>query len=149
MTTVRSAIAGGQSGTAQELRQAAHKADRRRRAERGQVVVIHLVTKPGVAELVQSDELVETDRAAIRHDEAVERHREPALTKRLHGPGFTQHAGPGGNDDELAAMRVDRVCDEAVHRCCHVTIEAVDQNGVDDGALEEPVHWTIAANRLG
>ena len=48
----------------------------------------------------------------------------------------------------LTAVRVDRVRDEAVHRGRGIAIEAIREDGVDDGAFEEPVQWTGRADWL-
>src|SRR5882724_12795727 len=55
-----------------------------RGAEDSQVVVVYLVSKTGIADLVEALELVKVDGISVRHNESVECDRNACLTKRLH-----------------------------------------------------------------
>ena len=136
MTTVRSPSPTPKPARAEQLRQAADEADGAGGAERGPVVVVHLVAQPGVADLVQAAELVERHGAAVGHQEPVERHGQAGFAERLHRPRLAEHARAGRNQHVLPAVRVDRVRDQAVHRRGRAAVEAVRQHRVDDGALE-------------
>src|SRR4029453_5765048 len=61
------AFAVGEAGAAEVLRQAAHQTDRRRRTEGRQIVLVDAIAESRVADLVQPDELIEPERAAVRH----------------------------------------------------------------------------------
>ena len=75
MMTVRSPSPPTETGRAEPLRQAGDQAHGRGRAERRQVVLIHLVAQARVADLVEAQELIETLGAAVRHDEPMEARR--------------------------------------------------------------------------
>ena len=63
----------------------ANEADRGGGAERRQVVVVDAVTEARITDLVQSHELVEPIRPAVRHQQAVKRDGETRFARR-HGP---------------------------------------------------------------
>ena len=92
----------------------ADQANGSRGAERGQVVLIHLVAQPGVAELVQAGELVQAVGAAVGHEQAMEGDRQAGLAERLHRLRLAEQARAGGDQDDASAVRVERVGHEAV-----------------------------------
>ena len=130
------AIAAIQSSTSQVLGQAADQSDRRRGSERGQVVMVHLVAEAGVADLIESEELVEAVRAAVRHQQAVEGHGEPRFAERLDGLRFAENPRAGGNQHLPSRMRVERIGHETVHRRGARAIQSIRQHGVDDGSFQ-------------
>ena len=60
------AAAPTEPGGAEALREAGDEADGGRRAERGLVVLVHLVAQAGVADVVQPQELIEAVGATVR-----------------------------------------------------------------------------------
>ena len=68
------AVAASQACTADVLREAADEPNGCSGPERREVVVIDLVLETGITDLIEADELVEPIRAAVRHQQAVERH---------------------------------------------------------------------------
>ena len=147
MTTVRLPSPLPKTSTSQVLGQSADQADRGRRSERGQVVLVHLVAQAGVADLIESEELVEAVRAAVGHQQAMERHGEPRLAERLHGLRFAENPRAGGNQHLPSRVRVERVRDEAVHGRRARAIQPIRQDGVDDGALEHAMQRPGCADR--
>lgn len=101
--------------TAEPLSQSADEADSGGRPERRPIVVIDLVPQPGIPDLVETHELVETQRAAIRHQESMEDNGESGLAQCLHGPCLAQNSGSSGNQDVLAAVREHGVRDQTIH----------------------------------
>src|SRR5712691_12755074 len=73
------AVTDAKAGRSHELRQSADQPDGRGRAECGPVVLIHLIPESGVANLVQTEKLVEAERAAVRHEDAMKGDGEPRL----------------------------------------------------------------------
>ena len=135
MTTVRLPSPLPKPSTSQVLRQPADQANRGRGSERGQVVLVDLVAQAGVADLIESEELVEAVRAAVRHQQAVEGHGEPRLAERLDGLRFAENPRAGGNQHLPSRVRVERVRHEAVHRRGARAIQPIRQHGVDDACL--------------
>ena len=84
MTTVRSPTPLSIAGRAEPLREPGDQSDRAAAPNVDEVVVVHLVAKPGVADLVHAQEPVETIRPAVGHHEAMERDGQPRLAKALH-----------------------------------------------------------------
>ena len=149
MTTVRSPSPSPIARAAEELRQAADKAHRCRRAERGPVVVVDAIAQTGVADLIQPLELIERTRAAIRHQQAVEGDGQSRLTERLHRTRFAEDTCSSGDQHVLSAVRVHRVRDEAVHRRRRAAVETIGQDGVDHGAFKDAVQRSNRAYRAG
>ena len=108
MTTVRSPSPVAKPGAAEQLRQATDQANGRRGAERGQVVVVDLVAKPGVADLVQPAELVQAVRAPSGISRRWNATANRVSPERLHRPGLPEHPGAGRDQHVLAAVRVQR-----------------------------------------
>ena len=115
MTIVRFAIAAAQASTSEVLGQSADQSNRGCRSERGQVVVVHLVAEAGVADLIESEELIEAVRAAVWHQQAMEGHGQPRLSERLDRLRFTENARAGGNQHLPSRVRIERIRDETVH----------------------------------
>ena len=78
MMTVRSPVPPEKPARANPLRQAADEPDRGGRSERGPVVMVDLVAQARIADLIESQKLIEAQRAAVWHQEPVKRHCEPA-----------------------------------------------------------------------
>ena len=72
MTTVRSPSPRLNPAVPRNCAKPRDETDRRGRAERGPVVLVHLVAQAGVADVVQAHELIEAIGAAVRQDEPVE-----------------------------------------------------------------------------
>src|SRR4029453_1666762 len=89
----------GEAGTGEILRQAAHQPDRSRGTERGQIVVVDAIAESRVADLVQANELIESECPAVRHHEAMEGDCQSLLPLRLNRPGFTKDARTSRNDN--------------------------------------------------
>ena len=132
---IRAAEAGG----ADELAEPRDQPHGRRRAKRGQVVLVHAIAQARVADLVEPHELVEWIRAPIREHETVKRHGEARLAQGLHRCGLAEHPSARRNQDVLAAVRVDRVGDQTVDGCGRRAVETIRQHGVDERAFEQPV----------
>ena len=62
---------------------------------------------PGVADLVEALELVETDGVAVRHDEPVEDNGETCLAGVFHLLRFAKDLRSSGNQQVLAVVRID------------------------------------------
>src|SRR5712671_5451585 len=58
-------------------------ADGQRHTENAEIVVVCLIAQTGVADLVESSELVEADGITVGHDEAVEDNGKPRLARVL------------------------------------------------------------------
>ena len=139
MTIVRSP-SPAKPALPEELAQPGDQTHRGGRAERGQVVLIHLIAESGVADLVEADELIRGRYVRPSgSSEPMERDGEPRLAERLHGLRFAEHAGAGRNQDVLSAVRVHRVRDETVHRRGAASVETVGEDRVDERALEQPM----------
>src|SRR4051812_4230394 len=67
-------VAASESGASEVLREAADQANGRGRAERGQIVLIDLVAQSGIANLVESQELVEAVAPTVGHEQAMKGH---------------------------------------------------------------------------
>jgi hypothetical protein len=119
------------------LSEATDEADGSSGTEHRPVVVIHLVSQARIADLIESQKLIETLRAAIGHQESMKRHGEPRFAQCLNGSGFSENACAGRNQNVLTAVRVHGVRDEAIDWRGSAAIEPVGQNRVDDGSLEE------------
>ena len=102
MTTVRLPSPLPETSASEVLGQSADQPDRRRGSERGQVVLVHLVAEAGVADLIESEELVEAVRAAVRHQQAMEGDGEPRLAERLDGLRLAENPRAGGNQHLLS-----------------------------------------------
>ena len=107
-------VSAAEAGRPDELTESRDQAHGRRRAEGGQVVLVHAVAQARVPDLVEPQELIERVRAAIRQHEPVERDGEARLAERLHRRRLAEHARAGRNQDVLPAVRVHRVRDQAV-----------------------------------
>src|SRR5688572_17524898 len=109
-------------------------------------MLVDLITQAGVADVVQSHELIEPVRATVRHHKSVERDREPTLAIGLHWVCLAEDSRAGGNEDMATVMRVDRVCYQAIHRSGDAAIQPVRQHGIDKRALQDRVRRTDRAD---
>ena len=148
MMTVRSPCATREASGANPLRQAADETDRSGRTECRPVVVIHLVAQTRIADLIEAEELIETQRAAVRHQQPVKGHGESRLAERLNGSRLAENACARGNQDVLAAVGVHRVRDQAVDGGGSAAVEPVGQDRVDDRSLEQRMQRTRGADWL-
>ena len=148
MTTVRLPSPLLEARGPEVLREAADQADRGGGAECRPVVLIHLIPQAGVADLVQARELIEAVGAAIRHQQSMEGHGQPCLAERLHRLWSRRDTRTRRNDDLLAAVRIDRVRDQAVHRCGAAAVEPIGQHRVDDRAFEDSMQRTGGTDRI-
>ena len=126
---------------ANPLGQAADQTHGAGRTERRQEVLIHLVSKSGVADLVQAEELVEAMSASVGHQQPVKSDSQARLSQGLNGSCLAQNACTRRNDDLLAAVRVDRVRDQAVHRGDTVAVQPIRQNGINHRSFQNRVQW--------
>src|SRR6185295_2489428 len=85
------AITAAQARASEILGEPADKADRCRRSERGQVMLVDLVAETGIADLVESQELIEPVGTAVGHQQAMEGHGKTGLTERLYRLSFTEN----------------------------------------------------------
>ena len=69
----------------------------------------------------------------------MECHGESRFAERLHRAGFAEDARARGNQHVQAAVRVNRVRDEAVDRRRRASVESIGQGGIDHGAFEDAV----------
>ena len=134
------------ASSANPLRQAADKTHRSGSSERGPVVVVDLVAQARVADLIEAQELIEAQRAAVRHQEPVKGHGEPRLAQRLNWSRLAENACPRGNQHVLPAVGVHRVRDQAVDGGRSTSVEAVGQYGVDDRSLQQRVQRARGAD---
>ena len=147
MTMVRFPSPLPETSTSEVLRQAADQSNRGRGSERGQVVLVDLVAEAGVADLIESEELVEAVGAAVGHQQAMEGHGKPRFAERLDGLRFAENPRAGGNQHLPSRVRVERVRHEAVHRRGARAIQSIRQHGVDDGAFEHAMQRSRGADR--
>ena len=66
--------------------------------------MVDLVFQAGLTDLVEAVKLVKIHGVAVRHNQPVEDHRQPALAETLHFAGFPQSKGSFGDQDVLAVM---------------------------------------------
>ena len=97
-------ISSTQTHVAQVLAKAGNETYRSSGPERRQVVVVHPVTEPRIADLVEPHEIVQSIRAAVRHDQAMEGNGETRFAEGTHWLRFTQHAGSSGDDHMPSAV---------------------------------------------
>src|SRR4029077_10203690 len=131
------------------LRRPADKADRGCGSERRPVVVVYLVLQTSVANLVGAGVLVQAVGAPIRQQQAMESHGESGFTEGLNRLRFAQQAGTPGYDYLAAAMRIDRIGDQAVDRCRRTAIETVRQYRIDDRAFQNSMQRAGVVDRIG
>ena len=89
---------------ANPLRQTADEADGGGRSERGPVVVVDLVPQTGITDLIEAHELIETERAAVWHQQTMKGHRESRLAEGLNGSRLAEDACARGNQHMLSAV---------------------------------------------
>ena len=102
-------------------------------------MVVHLVAEAGLADLVEAFELVQAQRVAVGHDDAVEENGKPFLAEAVHLLDFPEHTGTLRDEEVLAVVGVDIGGHHAVDRAGEVGGQAVGENGLQERALEEPV----------
>ena len=129
------------------LGQSADQSNRSRGSKRGQVVMVHLVAEAGVANLIESEELVEAVRAAVGHQQAMEGHGKPRLAKGLDRLRFAENPRACGDQHLPSRVRVERIRHEAVHRRGAGAIQPIRQNGVDNGSFEHAMQRSRCADR--
>src|ERR1700719_1243504 len=86
------AVATADASRPEKLRQSRDEPHGRGGAEGRDIVLVHLITKAGVPDLVQANELVEAVRAAVWHQEAMEPDSKTRLSERLNRPGLPKDA---------------------------------------------------------
>lgn len=74
----------------------------------------------------------------VRHDQPVERHREAGIAPRLHRRRRSENASTSRNENRLSIVGIDRRRDQTLHRTSEGAVEAVEQDGLDDCAFQEP-----------
>ena len=78
--------------------------------------MVHVVAKRRVPELIETDELIEAARAPVRQDKPMKGDGESRFANGLHRFCLTQHPRPSWDQHLLSTVRIDGICDEAVHR---------------------------------
>jgi hypothetical protein len=79
----------------------------------------------------------------------MESHGESRFTECLNRLRFAQQAGTTGYDDLPAAMRIDRIGDQAVDRRRRTAIESVRQYRIDDRAFQNSMQRAGIVDRIG
>ena len=111
------------------FRNRSERTDGERNTEDAEIVVIDLVPQTGVADLVESLELIEADGIAVGHQDAMEDDRETRLAEGVDFLGFTKQLRACGNEQMLAVVRVNVRREQALDGAGKAPIEAIDQNG--------------------
>jgi hypothetical protein len=78
----------------------------------------------------------------------MESHGESGFTECLNRLRFAQQASTPGYDYLAAAMRIDRIGDQAVDRRCHTAIEPVRQYRIDDRAFQNSMQRAGIVDRI-
>ena len=86
------------------LGDSAENADRQRRTEDLEVMVVNLVAKSRFADLIETLELVEAHRVTVRHHEAVKKDGEALLAEGFDFFRFAKDFGSGGDEKVLAVV---------------------------------------------
>jgi hypothetical protein len=89
-------VALSEPGASDELRQAANEPNGSCSTERCEIVLSDAILQAGVADLIQSNELVEAIRSTVGHEEPVKHDGESAFAERLDGPRFAKQSAPAG-----------------------------------------------------
>ena len=79
----------------------------------------------------------------------MESHGESGFTECLNRLRFAQQAGTSRYDDLPAAMRIDRIGDQAVNRRRRTAIQPVRQYRIDDCAFQNSMQRTGIVDRIG
>ena len=115
--------------------------------------MLTLIAQPGVADLVEALELVEADGIAVRHDEPMEDNGEASLPEGFHLLRFAKNLRSCRNQQVLAVVRVDVVCEQALDGTGELPVEPVDENGFENGSFKEnvglPCRRVCGAGRRG
>ena len=90
------------------------RANRERGTEDAKVMVVDLVTKPGISNLVETMEMVEARGISIGHNQPMKRNGKPALPKALDFAGFPEKLRAPGNQQMLAVVGIDVGCEKAL-----------------------------------
>ncbi len=104
-------------------------------------MVVHFVSESCFTDLIQPLELVEADGVTVRHYEPVEENSEPLLAERLNLLRFSQHFRASGDKDLLAVVRVDVRRHQTIDWPRKRAVQAVDEQGFKDRALEDHVSF--------
>ena len=78
----------GTSGS--RFRNGSESANRQRHSEDAEIVVVDLIPQPGVADLVESLELIEADGISVGHEHAMEHDGQTCLAEGVHLFRFSQ-----------------------------------------------------------
>lgn len=110
-----------------------------------EIMVVDLVLQSFGSGLIESLELVEINRVAIRHDHSVKHNGHAALLPkscRSDLSGFAEHDGAFRDQHVLAVVRVDRVGNEHFHRSRRVAIEPIHQNCIQRCSLIDHIWFS-------
>src|SRR5688572_23981351 len=99
-------------------------------------MVVNLAPPTPVSDLVEAHDLIETERAAVWHQQPMEGHRESRLTEGLNGPRLAENACAGWNQHMLSAVGEHGVRDKAVDGRRSASVQPVGQDRIDDRSLE-------------
>ena len=102
-------------------------------------MVVDLVPQTGIADLIEADELIETERAAVWHQQPMKGHCESRLAEGLNGARLAKDACARRNQDMLPAVGEHRVRDQAIDWRRSASVQPVCQDRIDDGSLEKRV----------
>src|SRR5262249_37088183 len=124
------AVTTAEAKGAQVLRKAADESNRPRGAEGRPVVLVDAVAQAPFADLVDAQEPVQADGAAIGHQNPVEGNRQPDITEALNGVRDHKQAATRGNNEGVSVLRIRGVGGEAVEGRGGAAVEPVGEPGV-------------------
>ena len=123
------------------------RSDRKRDSEDAEVVVVDLISKTGIADLVEPFESVETDGITVGHERAVEHDSQTRLAKRVHLPGFAKKFRARRNQQVLAVVGVNVGGKQALDGSGKAAVETVDEHGFENGSFKQYVGFSC--RRIG
>src|SRR6516225_7013591 len=102
-------------------------------------MVIDLAHHSGLADLIEAAELIERDRFSVRQNQAMKENREPALIGTIDFASLAEKPGAFRDQQLQSGTAVDIVRDLRDHRATELAIQAIQQNGFEDGSFIQPV----------
>src|SRR5262249_31270185 len=114
------------------LARRANDAKRERCAKDAGVVVVHLITQPGVADLIEALELVETDGISVGHDQTVKGHGKSRLAECFHSSCLAEDLAASRNQHALAVVGIDVIRQQTFNGTRHSPVETVHKNRLKD-----------------
>jgi hypothetical protein len=105
-------------------------------------VIVYLVLQPFLPNLVETVELVEVNRVAVRHNHAVEGDGHTALLSESRHTdllGLPQHDRSVRDKDMLVVVRVDGIRDKHLDRANGIAVQTIHQNRIQRHAFIDDV----------